>query len=145
MTCFCSAPDCGNWLKTISQKQISFTVFFRSKIVWSYLPERIRENLFAQPKSKNRFALEWIAELELKMNQRSRSDAFCWNCANSSPLMSLRSFGEQHITAHTRKAKHLRQSKSFVTFGIFVSNKAFRSTFLALQVCAKRYWQYEPC
>jgi hypothetical protein len=51
----------------------------------------------------------------------------------------LRSFGEQHITAHTRKAKLFRQSKSFVTFGIFVSYKAFRSSFLALQVCAKRY------
>jgi hypothetical protein len=45
----------------------------------------------------------------------------------------------QELTAHTRKAKLFRQSKSFVTFGIFVSNKAFRSTFLALQVCAKRY------
>jgi hypothetical protein len=33
MTCFCSAPGCGNWLKTISQKQISFTVYLRSQTV----------------------------------------------------------------------------------------------------------------
>jgi hypothetical protein len=33
MTCFCSAPDCRIWLKTISQKQISFTDILRSKIV----------------------------------------------------------------------------------------------------------------
>jgi hypothetical protein len=44
----------------------------------------------------------------------------------------------QELTAHTRKAKLFRQSKSFVTFGIFVSTQAFRSNFLALQVCAKR-------
>jgi hypothetical protein len=43
------------------------------------------------------------------------------------------------ITAHTRKAKLFRQSESFVSFTKFVSTKAFRSTFLALQVCAKRY------
>jgi hypothetical protein len=47
------------------------------------------------------------------------------------------------LTAHTRKAKLFRQSKTFVSFGIFVSTKAFRSSFLALQVFAKRYWQYE--
>jgi transposase len=45
----------------------------------------------------------------------------------------------QHLTAHTRKAKLSRQPKSFVSFTKFVSTKAFRSTFLALQVCAKRY------
>jgi hypothetical protein len=76
------------------------------------------------------------------MNHKSRSDAFCWNSAYSSSLMSLRSFGEQHITAHTRKAKLFRQSESFASFTKFVSTKAFRSSFLALQVCAKRYVKF---
>jgi hypothetical protein len=76
MTCFCSAPDCGNWLKTISQMQISSMIVFRSQTVWSYLTEWICENLFALVKqSKFRFALELVAEFEPKMNQRSHSVA----------------------------------------------------------------------
>jgi hypothetical protein len=75
------------------------------------------------------------------MNYKSRSDAFCWKSACSSSLTIHSLVVIKLLTAHTRKAKLFRQSETFVSFGIFVSNKAFRSTFLALQVCAKRYQQ----
>jgi hypothetical protein len=73
------------------------------------------------------------------MNQKSHSVALF---AKNQCLQVLPDFcaleNAQELTAHTRKAKLFRQSKSFVTFGIFVSNKAFRSSVLALQVFAKR-------
>jgi hypothetical protein len=114
MTCFCSAPGCGNWLKTISQKQISFTDILRSKIVWSYLPERIWENLFAQSKSKIRFTLKWIAEFELKMNYKSRSDAFCWKSACNSSLTIHSLVVIKLLTAHSRKFVHFGKLRQFV-------------------------------
>jgi hypothetical protein len=78
-------------------------------------------------------------EFELKMNRE-----FACQVGWFSPLLCYRyNMFIQPITAHTRKAKLFRQSKSFVSFGIFVSNKAFRSSFLALQVCADRYMLFQ--
>jgi hypothetical protein len=61
------------------------------------------------------------------MNQKSHSVALF---AKNQCLQVLSVFGAlenaQELTAHTRKAKLFRQSKSFVSFSKFVSTKAFR-------------------